>query len=149
MRSPASVPPEPASLRFLVRVGVKALLLFAALNLLWALINPLPLLARLTLYNSIFPGRERLPYGEDPSASYNLSLFSLEAMFASHRVNRPKMPDEFRVLLLGDSAAWGWRLSPEETLAEQINAGGYLAGDGRRVVAYNLGYPVLLLTKDL
>jgi hypothetical protein len=70
-------------------------------------------------------------------------------MFASHAVSRSKAPDEYRVLLVGDSSVWGFLLPPEHTLAAQINALRLAAPDGRRVVVYNLGYPILSLTKDL
>jgi hypothetical protein len=70
-------------------------------------------------------------------------------MFAAHELSRPPAPDDFRVLLIGDSGAWGWFLRPDETLAGQLNALGLRAADGRRVVVYNLGYPVMSLTKDL
>ena len=70
-------------------------------------------------------------------------------MFAAHEVARAPARDEFRVLLIGDSAAWGILLRPEETLTGQINAAGLVAADGRRVHAYNLGYPTMSLTKDL
>jgi hypothetical protein len=128
---------------------LKTALLFMALNLVFAALDPLPFLGRLSLYNVLWPGRIRLPYGDNPDRAYNLSLFNLEAMFASHAVTRPKTPDEYRVLLLGDSSTWGFRLHPAETLAAQINAQNYVAPDGRRIVAYNLGYPIMSLTKDL
>lgn len=134
---------------FVGRVALKALLLFLALNLLFALTNPLPFLGGLSLYNGLFPGRERLPYGENPAQSYNLSLDNLDAMFASHVVATPKAADEFRVLLLGDSSTWGYLLPPEDTLAAMLNAAGLSTDDGRRVVVYNLGYPIMSLTKDV
>jgi hypothetical protein len=74
---------------------------------------------------------------------------SLDAMFASHEVAVGKDDGEFRVLLIGDSATWGWLLEPEDTLAGQIDAGGYVLEDGRRVRVYNLGYPIMSLTKDV
>jgi hypothetical protein len=40
-------------------------------------------------------------------------------------------------------------LKNEDTLAGQITAGDYRAADGRQVVAYNLGYPIMSLAKDL
>jgi len=43
---------------------------------------------------------------------------------------------------------WGTLLEPEQTLAGQINAQGLQCG-GRRVVAYNLGYPTISLVKDV
>ncbi len=141
--------PAASPARFMRNVVVKALLLFVAVNLLLAAGDPLPVLGRLSAYNVLFPGRLRLPYGEDPARSYNLSLFNLEAMFASHEIARAKAADEYRVVVLGDSSVWGFLQRPEDTLTAQINAAGARLADGRRVHAYNLGYPILSLTKDL
>ncbi len=146
----AAAPPRPPlDWPTLGRIALKALLLFALVNAAFALTRPLDALGRLSLYNALFPGRARLPYGEAPAEDYNLTLNNLPAMFAAHELARPKAADEFRVLLLGDSGTWGWFLRPEETLAGQLNALGLRAADGRRVVVYNLGYPVMSLTKDL
>jgi hypothetical protein len=131
------------------RVILKAALLFILLNLAFAATRPLDALGRLSLYNLAFPGRARLPYGEIPADDLNLTINNLPAMFAAHELSRPKAPDEFRVLLIGDSGTWGWFLRPGETLAGQLNALDLRAADGRRVVVYNLGYPVMSLTKDL
>jgi len=119
------------------------------LNGLFAVLRPLPILASFSLYNSLYPGRPRLPYGENPQDSYNLSLYSLPAMFASHQISQPKTADEFRVILLGDSGIWGWFLENEDTLAAQLNEMGLVTEDGRRVTIYNLGYPIMSLSKDL
>ena len=145
--APAAARPSPA--RFLFNVVVKALLLFAALDLLVAVVNPLPVLGRLSIYNTLVPGRLRLPYAEKPERAYSVSLFQLDGLFASHAVAQPKRPDEFRVLLVGDSSVWGFLLPAQQTLAAQLDAAGLLAADGRRVRVYNLGYPILSLTKDL
>jgi hypothetical protein len=133
----------------IARVFLKAAILFVLLNLVFAAARPLDALGRLSLYNLAFPGRARLPYGEVPADDLNLTLNNLPAMFAAHELSRPPAPDEFRVLLIGDSGAWGWFLTPGETLAGQLNALDLRAADGRRVVVYNLGYPVMSLTKDL
>lgn len=135
--------------RFLLRVLAKAAVLFVLCNLVFALLNPVEALGRMSLYNTVFPGRERLPYGENPAQSYNLSLYSLPAMFSSHTIARPKAADEYRVLLMGDSATWGWFLTNAETYSGYINAANLTAADGRRIVAYNLGYPIESLGKDL
>lgn len=141
--------PSPSSLSFAGRVLLKALLLVLVINLLFAAANPLPVLGKISLYNHLFPGRPRLPFGETPDKAYNFSLFSLEAMFASHEINQPKAPDEFRVVVVGDSSVWGTLLRPEETLTGILNARGIKAADGRRLRLYNLGYPTITLTKDL
>ena len=147
--SAATSPRRPLDWPTLGRIVLKALLLFALLNAAFAAARPLESLGRLSLYNAPFPGRARLPYGERPADDYNLTLNNLPAMFAAHELARPKAADEFRVLLMGDSGTWGWFLANRDTLAGQLNALGLRAADGRRVVVYNLGYPVLALTKDL
>ena len=137
-------------LRFAGRVILKALMLFLLLNFVFAIWYPLPTLAKFSAYNVLFPGRQRLPYGDNPSKAYNLSLYNLDAMFASHELaGRVKPDDEFRVLVIGDSASWGFLLEPDQTLAAYITDSGAMLPDGRRVRAYNLGYPVMSLTKDL
>ncbi len=143
-------PARPYSRAFVLRVLGKAAVLIVALNVLFVFADPLPVLGRISAYNVLFPGRERLPYGEDHAAAYNLSLYSVEAMFASHTLARPtKAADEFRVLLIGDSSVWGILLRPEESLAGRLNAQGLRSADGRRVRFHNLGYPTMSLLKDL
>lgn len=138
-----------ATWRFVGRVIIKAMLLFALCNIVFAALLPLEALGTLSLYNGPLPGRKRLPYGAAADRPYNLSLYNVPAMFASHVVAQEKAPAEFRVLLIGDSATWGWFLRNSETLAGQINERAYQTAGGRRVVAYNLGYPVMSLAKDL
>ncbi len=142
-------PAQPFDWRFARNVLVKTLLLFVACNVLLVLVDPLPTLGKISAYNVLFKGRARLPYGENPEAAYNLSLFQLDAMFASHEIARQKPDDEFRVVLIGDSSLWGVLLRPEETLAGQLNAANLRTATGQRIRFYNLGYPTMSLTKDL
>jgi len=144
--------------RFIRNVILKALALFVAANLVFVAWNPAPqksggitdLLGSLSAYNLLFPGRERFPFGEDPARSYNLSLYSLPAMLASHEIaGDAKASDEYRVVLVGDSSVWGILLRPEQTLAGQLNAANLAICGGRRLRAFNLGYPTIALTKDL
>ncbi len=132
------------------RVLVKGLLLFIFINLVFATINPISFIGRLSAYNLLFPGRVRLPYSDKPDQAYNLSLFSLDAMFASHELAAGAKPaNEFRVLLIGDSSVWGFLLKPENTLSAYLNDLNLRMNNGKAVRAYNLGYPTLSLTKDL
>jgi hypothetical protein len=131
------------------RLFLKTAALFVAANLLLAAGDPLPALGRLSFYNRLFPGRPRLPFGEAPDRAYNFSLYQLEAMFASHEVAAPGSPGEYRVVIVGDSSTWGTLLRPEETLAGQISRAGLVTDDGRRIRAYNLGYPTMSALKDL
>ena len=133
---------------FLRNVILKGLALFLLVNLAFVAVNPAGL-GKISLYNHVFPGRPRFPFGEDPAQSYNLSLFNLDAMFASHIIAAgPKPADEYRVLVIGDSSTWGILLRPEQTLAGQLESAG-LNLCGKTVRVYNLGYPTISLTKDL
>jgi hypothetical protein len=130
------------------RLIVKALLLFILLNLVFTLVSSSSL-GKLSGYNRIFPGRERLPFGESPREAYNFSLYNLDAMFKSLALDRKeKSGDEYRVLIVGDSSVWGILLKPEETLSGQLTSAN-LTVCGKQVIAYNLGYPTISLTKDL
>lgn len=129
-------------------VILKALGLFIILNFLFTFIDPVNM-GKLSLYNSIIPGRLRLPFGETPAESYNLSLYNLNAMLASHEIaGADKLENEFRVVLIGDSSVWGTLLKPEETLSGQLNQMDLTCGN-REIKVYNLGYPTISLTKDL
>ena len=91
-----------------------------------------------------------LPYGENPRSAYNLSLFNLEAMFNSHKLSAGYKPqDEFRVIFIGDSSTWGFLQQPDETVASSLDSMSIQLPDGRLLRAYNLGYPVMSITKDL
>ena len=129
---------------FALRILIKATLLFVLFNVIFALLQPMEALGALSFRSQ----RQRLPYGETDNA-YNLSMNNLPAMFATHEIVQAKADNEFRVLLIGDSANWGILLKPEETLAGYINAEGYQTDDGRTIKAYNLGHPIMSLTKDL
>jgi hypothetical protein len=143
-------PEVPYTWRFARNVVIKALILFALLNALFALLNPSALLGRLSAYNVLLPGRDRLPYGENPDQSYNLSLNNLDAMFSAHQITgTPKAADEYRVLLIGDSSVWGVLLKPDETLSAYLNAAQYRTANGKRIRVYNVGYPIQSLMKDV
>ncbi len=134
-----------------IHVAWKGLLLFILVNLAFAAVYPMQALGRISAYNTLLPGRPRLPYGDNPERSNSLSLFNLEAMFASHELaGQAEKPDgEYRIIFIGDSATWGFLLPAKETLTAQINNSGAHLPDGRIIRAYNFGYPVMSLTKDL
>jgi hypothetical protein len=134
--------------RFIRNVLIKGLILFLLFDLAFAALDPAAL-GKASLYNHIFSGRKRFPFGEDSSKSYSLSLYNLDAMFASHVISKePKPTDEYRVFILGDSSIWGTLLHPEETLANQLDAA-ELIHCGKKARVFNLGYPTISLAKDL
>lgn len=129
-----------------VSVLVKALLIVVAVELPLAS-APLPLGAA-SSFGILNIKRERFPISTLPAVDAALDVGNLDAMFAAHVVTRPKAPNEFRVFVLGDSAAWGLRLSSDETLPSQMDHLG-LACDSRRMRFYNLSFPRPSATKDL
>jgi hypothetical protein len=131
-----------------LNVAFKGLLIFLLFTVMIGDI-PAGALGQVSIYNHLVPGRPRLPFGETPQRSYNLSLYNLEAMFASHEISaQPINKEEYRVILLGDSSVWGTLLKPEETLAGRLNARA-LTLCGKPARFYNLGYPTISLTKDV
>jgi hypothetical protein len=134
--------------KFWLRVAFKGFTLFVIANLVFPFSNID--YGKFSLYNLIFMGRLRLPYSEQPSESYNVTITNLDAMFASHILSgKPKFSTEYRVLLIGDSATWGYLLLPDQTLAAYLNEMQLHTPDGKQVVFYNLGYPVMSLLKDV
>ena len=122
-QTPSNKAAQPVNGKFILNVLVKAALLFAVLNLLFALVYPMGFLGRISFYNILFPGRQRLPFGEDQAHAYNLSMYNLDAMFASLHLNgAPRAADEYRVLVVGDLSVWGTLLKPDETLSGQLSA---------------------------
>lgn len=133
------------------RVVAKALALFVAANVLYIALNPLPALSRLTIHNTLIPGRLRIPaVNAANDAGYGRATTNIDLMLATHEITAaPKPADEFRVLLLGDSATWGYLMDDEQTLAANLNRRHLVMQDGRRVRAFNLALPGITATKDL
>ena len=135
--------------KFIRNVLIKTAILLLAVFTLLGLVNVAPSISQVSIYNHLVPGRVRLPYGDIPSKSYNLTISNLDMMLSSHVIRAGKKPsDEYRVVLLGDSSIWGFLLKPEETLSGQLNSMGLQTPDGKRIVFYNLGYPTLSAIKD-
>ncbi len=134
-----------------LRLLLKALVLYALANLAFAYFSPS--IGKLSIYNWLVPGRERVPYEREVeyySVSHTVPVYEdMDAMYRSHTLSRPKRADEFRVILLGDSSAWGFELHPDQTLAGQLNSLQLETCDGRQVVVYNAAYPLPYAMKDL
>lgn len=132
----------------MTRLIAKILVFLILINIGCFLISYLPI-GKLSLYNWIFPGRLRLPFGENPTKSYNLTINNLDAMIASHEIaGTPKNERKFRVFLIGDSSIWGFLQQPADTLAEILKHKNLQRGN-REVEIFNLGYPSLSVFKDV
>src|SRR5271157_5744436 len=121
------------------RVLVKGVILFLAAEFIFYAIHPD--LSRLNVYNSPALRRQRFPISTHAPEDAALDVENLDAMFASHIVSEPKAPNEYRVLVLGDSAVWGIGLTPEQTLPGQMDALGLKCGN-KYIQVYNLSFPV-------
>lgn len=136
----------------LFRILLKTILILAVLLAGYYLLQPEAGMGNISFYNSLLPGRERLPFGENPRTAYNFSLSNLNAMFKSHEISATgaSSEEEIRVAVLGDSSVWGTLLRPDETLAGHLDGKSLqLNGTSFRLKTYNLGYPTLSLSKDL
>jgi len=128
-----------------LRVLIKALLLFTIINMVYALVDP-PFY-ELSVYNSLLPGRVRMPFGS-ANNPYAVMVDDVDTMFASHLISAPKGSTEFRVALIGDSSVWGEGIAAQETISVQWNNAGVTCGN-RDIKVYNLGYPHPSVIKDL
>jgi len=128
------------------RVLLKGIILFLVVEFVFLSLHPYPGL--LNVYAPLQIKRTRFPTSTHAPEDAALDVGSLDAMFASHIVSQPKANNEFRVLLLGDSATWGFLLKPEQTLSGRLNALGLACGN-KQIQVYNLSYPRSSATKDL
>ncbi len=134
------------SLGVMARIFIKAIAILLISNLIFLAIriDPLGELMMLNTWGLVGHGRARLFY---PSDSRNGQL-PTEALLAAHDIaHRPKNADEFRVVILGDSGTLGWTVPDDETISAQLTAR-HLQVNGKRVVAYNLAYPVPNVARD-
>jgi hypothetical protein len=121
-------------------------LLFAAFEVLLGSV-PIPFGA-VSSFGWLPSKRERFPISTLPQVDAALDVGNLDAMFAAHVVTQPKAPGEFRVMVLGDSAAWGLRLTSSQTLPSQLDGMGLTCGP-EHLRFYNLSFPRPSATKDL
>ncbi len=103
----------PSSTISIKRIIIKTILILIIINFGWIYLSRLPI-GDVSLYNLMFDGRYRLPFGENPKRSYNLSLYNLDAMFASHEINKKQVDiEDIHVVLIGDSSIWGFLQKPD------------------------------------
>jgi hypothetical protein len=124
----------------------KGVLLFLIFE--FALYSLAPDLGVINIYAPLGLERQRFPIATLDPIDAALDVDNLDAMVASHIVSRPKAPDEFRVMVLGDSAVWGLQLTIDQTLPSQLNALRLTCGN-KKVTTYNLSFPRSSSTKDL
>lgn len=133
----------------LKNIFVKTIIFFILFNIIFILLGNASY-GRITLYNLLFPGRDRLPFGETSLESFNLTMFNVDAMVASHKfAAEKKAENEYRIAIIGDSSIWGFLQESEDTLAGLLDKNIDFLCDGKIVKVFNLGYPSLSVLKDL
>lgn len=125
-----------------IRIVLKTLTLVLIINYAFIGLMRVPI-GKISLYNLVFPGRSRFPFGMNPSASYSLSIYNMDTMLASHEINSTFDKDDFNIFVIGDSSVWGFLQKPEETLS------GMIRSMNHDIQIYNFGYPSLSVIKDL
>jgi hypothetical protein len=139
-----------SELKSIGRVVIKAAILFVAFNVVFAALIPLPALSRLSIHNTLLPGRLRMPFAGGNDIGYGNASMNIDLMLSVHEITgTPKADNEYRVLLIGDSAAWGFLHDQHQTLSESINDLQLIAQDGRQVRMFNLAYPGINVMSDL
>jgi hypothetical protein len=110
------------------------------------LVKPNP--SVISIYSALELKRGRFPISTSSPVDNALDVGDLDAMFSSHIVSNPKTPDEFRLLVLGDSAQWGIGLTPQQTIPGQLDLLN-ITCTNYKVRVYNLSFPRSSATKDL
>src|SRR5262249_25433471 len=102
-----------------LRLFLKALALLLIFDLLFIALRPIELISPLSLFGYLLPYRTRLVVPERDIAS---QLMPLETLLNAHEISRPKIPGEFRVVILGDSGINGWGSADNETVSAFLTA---------------------------
>src|SRR5258706_1551827 len=127
------------------RVLLKALILIVIANVLYLLIQPMDKLRSYSVFGHIFPYRERLAV---PDLDMRPQMISLETLFQSHVISLPKAPDEYRVVVMGDSGANGWGNADTATISAYLNSAALTLKD-RKLRVYNLAHVGTSAMRDL
>ncbi len=131
-----------------LRVFIKALFIFIVGNglLLVVQFDPVAAITQINTWGlSGHTGTKRLMVPD----AYLHGQLPLEGLIAAHEIAyKPKVADEFRVIVLGDSAQWGALLNDSETFTAQLTDR-HLLINGKRLVAYNLAYPGPSAVRDV
>ncbi len=143
-------PARSARWGLMIRVALKALILFALVNVVYAALDPLDALGRVSIYNWLVPGLERISVNYRVAGNVDAvsATSNISALVAAHQVNTPKPADEFRVIMLGDSATRASRIRYTNAVHSVLNTTKLTTQRGQHIVSYNLAYPHPSLLKD-
>lgn len=131
--------------RQMLRVFTKALILLIVFDVLQMALGLMPAIDHWPIYRAFTPPTSRLGLAlqiGDPA------WWTLDPLLAAHEIAQPKAPDEYRVILLGDSATFCLYCPTRESIPQALTDLGATI-DGKRVRAYNLAYPGSDWLKDI
>lgn len=133
----------------ILRLILKSISLFLVFNLVFIALSDIPY-GKISFYNTLFLGRERLPFGENPEKSYNITMNNLDAMVGSQKISNTKnVRDHYKIVVIGDSSVWGFLQTPENTLAGLLDTNIDFQCRSKPIEVFNLGYPSLSILKDI
>ncbi len=127
------------------RVLIKAIALLIVFDLVQMAVNLPAAIDRWAIYRSFTPPTSRLGLAlqiGDPI------WWRLDPLLDAHEIARPKAPDEYRVIFLGDSATFCLYCRSNEAIPQVFtDLGATIAG--KHVRGYNLAYPGSDWLKDV
>ena len=131
MKTPFTAP------RQMLRVFAKALILLIVFDALQMALGLTSAIDHWPIYRAFTPPTARLG---DAFHIGDPAWWRLDVLFAAHQIAQPKAPDEYRVVVLGDSAAFCLYCSVADAIPQALTDLGQTI-DGKPVRAYNLAYP--------
>src|SRR5258706_11728229 len=91
--------------RRILYIVLKTLVYFVVINCVYAVLQPTPLIAQLTVYHSLVAPRARFSLYNDSGNA--VGVIQLDEMFATHEISSPPQPHECRVGMFGPSSVSG------------------------------------------
>jgi hypothetical protein len=123
--------------RQMLRVFSKALILLIVFDVLQMALGLTQAIDHWSIYRAFTPPTARLG---DAFHIGDPAWWRLDVLFDAHQIAQPKAPDEYRVVVLGDSATFCLYCSAAEAIPQALTDLNQTI-DGKRVHAYNLAYP--------
>jgi hypothetical protein len=128
-----------------LRLALKVLAILIVVNVLYIAVRPYDAVVPYSIIGRVVPLRKRIIL---PAREEQAQLGPVEMLLNAHEISQPKAPDEFRVVVLGDSGINGWGLGDDQTINAYLTTMG-VDLQGRKVRAYNLAYVGFNATRDL
>jgi hypothetical protein len=139
MKTPFTAP------RQMLRVFVKALILLIVFDVAQMALGLTEAIDHWSIYRALTPPTKRL------GDAFNIgdpAWWRIDVLLDAHEIAQPKASDEYRVVVLGDSATFCLYCRAGEAIPQALTDLEQMI-DGKRVRAYNLAYPGPDWLKDI